>query len=100
VSQRARPQGLRVCESCGSCHFFQRFSDESVVELKQQTLVDDSEAALAVPIMTTERDADVLEYGRCIRNPPQFFSETLSGEWPVVHDSRLCGEYRPNGVQN
>jgi hypothetical protein len=40
------------------------------------------------------------EYGKCVRNPPQFFSASLEGEWPVIHRSRVCGEYRPNGSQN
>jgi len=63
-------------------------------------MMDDSELAMAVPILSTEPERYLLEYGRCVRNPPQFFSETLNGEWPVIHNSRVCGEYRPNGTQN
>lgn len=38
---------------------------------------------------------DAEEYGKCVRNPPTFFHrKLLNGEWPVVHFSRWCGEYR------
>ena len=28
------------------------------------------------------------------------FSSSLNGEWPIVHDSSVCGEYRPDGSCN
>lgn len=39
----------------------------------------------------------LVEYGKCRRYPPQFFYETLNGEWPVVHETSVCGEYRVAG---
>ena len=100
MSHRSKSNRVPVCGNCGTCHFFQRFTDDSAAGFQQPAMMDDSKIAMAVPILSTEPDADLVEYGRCVRNPPQFFSETLNGEWPVIHNSRVCGEYRPNGVQN
>ena len=85
--------------TCATCRFFLRFTEESAAEYERrpQALLDDSEAAFAVPIIATEPDSDLLDYGKCIRNPPQFLAETLNGDWPAVHESCVCGEYRPTG---
>ena len=91
-----------VCVTCATCRFFRRFTPETASGYEQHSpaLLDDSDAEFANPMLSTEPDTDLLEYGKCVRNPPQFFSETLNGEWPIVHRSRVCGEYRPNASQN
>lgn len=88
-----------VHATCASCRFFRRFSPQTDPGL-QPALVDDSEEALSMPILSTEPHPDILDYGKCVRNPPQFFSQSLSGEWPIIHDSRYCGEYRPDAARN
>ena len=91
-----------LCARCETCAFFHRLILAAVgdVEPDQESLFDDSEAALALPSHAANASPDVHEYGKCIRNPPQFFSASIEGEWPVIHRSRVCGEYRPNGSQN
>lgn len=91
-----------LCARCETCAFFHRLllAAAGDAEPDQESLFDDSEVALALPSHSADPSSDVHEYGKCIRNPPQFFSETLEGEWPVIHRSRVCGEYRPNGSQN
>jgi hypothetical protein len=75
-----------VRPSCETCQFFQRFTEEQI---------GDAVTATVSPTDETEADPSLLiEFGKCIRNPPQFFYETLNGEWPVVHETKLCGEYR------
>ena len=93
---------LPVCATCDSCHFFRRFAFDSGMNSGEfaPVLVDDLEATLSEPTLTTEPDTDLVDYGKCIRNPPQFLASTLNGEWPVIHKSRVCGEYQPNGCQN
>lgn len=93
---------LPLCARCETCIFFNRFVPTSVADFEPDhpALIDDTEAALAMPSLATTTDPDMHEYGKCVRNPPQFFSASLEGEWPVIHRSRVCGEYRPNGCQN
>ena len=93
---------LPVCASCATCRFFLRFTADSTSHFEERDpmLFDDSEALIAPPVVSTAVDTDLLEYGKCVRNPPQFYSETLNGEWPVIHRSRVCGEYRTNGERN
>lgn len=90
-----------LCARCETCAFFHRLILAAVgeVEPDEESLFDDSEAALSPPSHSVSSTADAHEYGKCIRNPPQFFAG-LEGEWPVIHRSRVCGEYRPNGSQN
>jgi hypothetical protein len=93
---------LPLCARCETCAFFRRLilAAAGDIEPDEESLFDDSEAALALPSRSADSPADIHEYGTCIRNPPQFFSAGLEGEWPVIHRSRVCGEYRPNGSQN
>ena len=93
---------LHVCKSCGSCRFFSRIDPRSDGGFSEEPpqLYDDSEQTLAAPILSTDADSHLSDYGRCLRNPPQFFSSSLNGEWPIVHDSSVCGEYRPDGSRN
>ena len=91
---------IPVCARCATCVFFHRFTETAAGQIESYALLDDSEAALAVPSLATTTDPDMHEYGKCVRNPPQFFSASLEGKWPVIHRSRVCGEYRPNGSQN
>lgn len=93
---------LPLCARCETCMFFNRFAPSSLADFEpdQPALIDDSEAALAMPALATTADPQMREYGKCVRNPPQFFSASLEGEWPVIHKSCVCGEYRPNGSQN
>lgn len=81
--------------TCSTCRFFLRFTAESTVGFERcsAALIDDSESAFTM--LSTDTEADLLEYGKCIRNPPQFLGATLNGDWPVVHETRVCGEYRP-----
>lgn len=37
------------------------------------------------------------DYGRCVRFPPRFFYEgLLNAEFPVVHITTWCGEFKRN----
>lgn len=87
---------MTIKPSCATCRFFERFTEESTAAYKR--LGDASDTAgddePGVPILATDHGDELLEYGRCLRNPPQLFCETLNGEWPVVHENRVCGEYR------
>lgn len=97
----ARPRMIApIRPTCSTCRFFFRFSAEAAAAFTQRadTLIDDSEVAF--PVLSTDTDSDLLEYGRCIRNTPQFLGETLNGDWPIVHETRVCGEYRPSGATN
>jgi len=75
-----------VRPSCATCQFFNRFTTADM---------EDSVTPLAATGQPADADSDaLLEFGKCLRNPPQFFYDTLNGEWPVIHESKLCGEYR------
>jgi hypothetical protein len=93
---------LHVCGSCGSCRFFSRIDPTAQSEFSEEPpqLYDDSEQALAAPIISTDANSSLTDYGRCLRNPPQFFLSSLNGEWPIVHEESVCGEYRPDGSCN
>lgn len=83
-----KPQMLAgVKPSCETCRYFRRIdagaSDSHLTAVASADRPDD----------IVEPEA-LQEFGRCIRNPPQFFYETLNGEWPIVHETRVCGEYR------
>jgi len=82
--------------TCATCRFFLRFTEESTAGFERRSLelIDDSEASL----LAIDNESDLFEYGRCIRNPPQFLGETFNGDWPIVHDTRFCGEYRTSNV--
>jgi hypothetical protein len=77
--------GIKPC--CASCKWFKRIPPESIgVSVKAVASPEDQDEDV---------DDSLLEgFGRCVRNPPQFFYETLNGEWPVVHETKYCGEYR------
>lgn len=78
-----------VRPSCATCQWFSRFQPADVGERVRAIRGPDHDED------DTEEDPEgMLEYGRCIRNPPAFFYETLNGEWPVIHESKVCGEYR------
>lgn len=93
---------LDICGSCSGCRFFCRIDPTYDTEFseKPSQLFDDSEQVIAAPILSTDADSHLSDYGRCLRNPPQFFSSSLNGEWPIVRDGNVCGEYRPDGSCN
>lgn len=93
---------LDVWGSCSSCRFFCRIDPkfDSEFSAEPSQLFDDSEQVIAAPILSTDSDTQLTDYGRCLRNPPQFFSSSLNGEWPIVYDGNVCGEYRPDGSRN
>ena len=73
--------------TCAGCRYFARFNLEEI----------GSEVAAAVNYdgeMSPEYDEHLLEFGKCVRYPPQFFHDVLNGEWPVVHEDNFCGEWR------
>lgn len=84
--------------TCATCRFFLRFTAEVTAGFERNgpELIDDSAADF--PVLATENDTDLLEYGRCIRLPPQLLGQTLNGDWPVIHETRFCGEYRTSNV--
>lgn len=78
--------GIKPC--CGSCKWFKRIPREAI-----------GVSMHAVGSPGSDEDGEVDEsalegFGRCVRNPPMFFYETLNGEWPVIHETKVCGEYR------
>lgn len=75
---------------CGNCAFFRRYTKEMVFE-KVMPVTDARELT---PAEAEDHYESMVEFGKCVRNPPQFFYETLNGEWPVVHQTHYCGEYR------
>lgn len=75
---------------CGNCAFFKRYTPEMV----QEMVVPVTDARDLTPAENEAEYQSMVEFGKCVRNPPQFFYETLNGEWPVVHQTNYCGEYR------
>lgn len=76
-----------VKPTCANCRFFARFTQEAIGEEVGAAVDTDGE-------MSPEYDEHLIEFGKCVRYPPQFFHEVLNGEWPVVHETKFCGEWR------
>jgi hypothetical protein len=93
---------LSVPAACNTCRFFEPLADYEAAHHEDfvPLLVDDLEAACVGPTLTTEPDTELRDYGKCMRNPPQFLAGSLNGDWPIIHGSRVCGEYRPNVSQH
>lgn len=77
----------QIKPTCATCRFFARFTTREI-----QDEVNAAEAPDADP--DPDLDEYLNEYGKCVRYPPMFFHDVLNGEWPVVHESKFCGEYR------
>lgn len=75
---------------CANCAFFQRYTKEMV----EEKVVAVTSATDLTPAENEIDFQSMMEFGKCVRYPPQFFYETLNGEWPVVHQTHFCGEYR------
>lgn len=80
-----------IRRECGTCAFFKRYTQEAI----DHTVVGVSSANDLTPLDEDDvKHQSLLEFGKCVRYPPTFFYETLNGEWPVVHETHFCGEYR------
>lgn len=87
---RPNPMYAPIRRECGTCAFFRRYTPE-VIENKVIGVKCNTDLT---PVEEHEQYQNLLEFGKCVRYPPQFFYETLNGEWPVVHQSHYCGEHR------
>lgn len=65
-------------------------------EMKGNTVIAASTKPSCKTCYFFERIVDRYEeqYGRCLRNPPQFVEPSaLNGDWPVIKEDQWCGEH-------
>lgn len=74
-----------VRPACASCRYFVRLVDDPGE--RYEPLCDFVDGPQPF-------DVTLQEFGKCVRQPPQLYGDTLNGEWPIVHEERFCGEYR------